>query len=126
MARVRGGNKLKYQVEKALKKINYIGVSKKALRDSKVPTGIHSATQIKHALSVSQNFAEWAKEQGIKDLFQLKRSHYRDYMTYMQSKEVSNGHLVNIETNLRLLAKGMDKISEEKGLKKGTGFRKPG
>lgn len=117
MAKVRGGNKLKYQVEKSLKSINYIGVSKKVLRDSKAQTGIHSTTQIKHALSVSQNFAEWAKQQGVKDLFQLKRAHYRDYIDHMKDSGVSNGHLINIETNLRLLAKGMDKVSEEKGLK---------
>lgn len=117
MARVRGGNKLKYQVEKALKSINLIGVSKKALRDAKMETGIHSTNQMKEALSVSQNFAKWVREQGISDLFQLKRAHYRDYIAHMQSTKVSNGHLINIETNLRLLSKGMDKISAEKGLR---------
>jgi len=117
MARVRGGSNLKYQVEKAIKKINYIGISKKALRDAGKETGIHSTNQIEHALSVSQNFAQWAKQQGIKDLFQLKRVHYRDYIAHKKDSGVSNGHLINIETNLRLLAKGMDKISEEKGLK---------
>ncbi|KMY41468.1 integrase domain-containing protein [Peribacillus loiseleuriae] len=113
----RGGNKLKYQVEKSIKKINYIGISKKGLRDSGEQTGIHSTDQIKHALSVSQNFAKWAKQEGIKDLFQLKRAHYRDYIAYMQDTGVSNGHLINIETNLRILAKGMAKISQEKGQK---------
>lgn len=115
--RRRGGNRLKYQVEKAIKEVNFIGTSKKALRDAGEQTGIHSTDQIKHALSVSQNFAEWARGQGVKDLFQLKRAHYREYITHMQSNGVSNGHLINIETNLRLLAKGMNKISEEKGLK---------
>lgn len=115
MSKKRGGNRLKYQVEQAIKKINMIGVSKKGLRDAKAETGIHSISQVKHALSVSQNFAEWAKEQGVKDLFQLKRSHYRDYITHKQAEGVSNGHLINIETNLRLLEKGMNGISREKG-----------
>ncbi|WP_199560455.1 hypothetical protein [Pantoea sp. 3_1284] len=115
MSKKRGGNRLKYQVEQAIKKINMIGVSKKELRDAKVETGIHSISQVKHALSVSQNFAEWAREQGVKDLFQLKRSHYRNYITHKQAEGVSNGHLINIETNLRLLEKGMNGISREKG-----------
>lgn len=111
----RGGNRLKYQVEQSIKKINMIGISKKALKDSKTETGIHSISQVKHALSVSQNFAEWAKEKGVKDLFQLKRSHYREYLDHKRTEGVSNGHLINIETNLRLLEKGMNRISEEKG-----------
>lgn len=114
----RGGNRLKYQVEKAIKSINYIGQSKKAFRDAKKDTGIHSTTQIEHALSASQGFAEWLKSEGkVKDLFQLKRVHYREYIDFMKAKNVSAGHLINIETNLRLLAKGMDKIAEEKGTK---------
>lgn len=115
MSKNRGGNRLKYQVERAIKKINMIGVSKKALRDAGEETGIHSTNQIKHDLSVSQNFVKWAKEQGVKDLFQLKRSHYRDYIAHKQAQGVSNGHLINIETGLRHLEKGMNEISKEKG-----------
>lgn len=115
MSKKRGGNRLKYQVEQSIKKINMIGISKKALKDAKAETGIHSITQVKHALSVSQNFADWAKsEKGVKDLFQLKRSHYREYLDYKKAEGVSKGHLINIETNLRLLEKGMNRISEEK------------
>lgn len=117
MTNKRGGNRLKYQVEQAIKRINYIGQSKKELRKNRNETGIHSITQIKHTLSVSQNFAEWVKEQGVKDLYQLKRSHYRDYISHMQKKSISNGHLINIETNLRLLQKGMHNISLDKGFK---------
>ncbi|MGC8231128.1 integrase [Pseudobacillus badius] len=114
----RGGNKLKYQVEKSLKAIEYIGKSKKDFRDRKRETGIHSITQMKHALSVAQNFAAWVKDtKGINDLYQLKRSYYRDYLAFMQEKGGSNGHLINIETNLRLLQKGMNQISAEKGFK---------
>jgi integrase len=111
----RGGNRLKYQVEKSLNSINHIGHSKRGFRDQGTLTGIHSYKQMEHSLSVSQNFAEWAKDQGIRDLFQLKRAHYRDYIDHMRTKGVSNGHLINIETNLRLLQKGMDQVSREKG-----------
>ena len=111
----RGGNKLKYQIERAIDRINRIGVSKSELRSEGKMTGIHSLNQIEHALSVNQNFGKWLKEQGVKDLFQLKRSHYRDYIAFMQTKGVSNGHLINVETNLRLLEKGMAEISKDKG-----------
>lgn len=111
----RGGNRLKYQVEQAIKRINYIGQSKKVFRKNGAETGIHSITQVKHTLSVGQNFALWIKEQGVKDLYQLKRSHYRDYLAHMKEKDVSNGYLINIETNLRLLQKGMHNISRDKG-----------
>jgi integrase len=125
----RGGNRLKYQVEQALKQVNAIGQSKKEIRDlvkeqrkkgikTDIDTGIHSKNQMEHALSVNQNFGKWLKtEKGVKDLYQLKRSHYRDYIDYMKSKGVTNGHLINIETNLKLLAKGMDEISSAKGMK---------
>lgn len=115
MSKKRGGNRLKYQVEQSINKINMIGISKKSLRDANAEIGVHSITQVKHVLSVSQNFADWAKEKGVKDLFQLKRSHYREYLDYKKSEGVSKGHLINIETNLRLLEKGMNQISEEKG-----------
>lgn len=114
----RGGNKLVYQVTQALKKIEYAGVSKKAMRDRGMQTGIHSHTQMRHALSACINFIKWAREEkGLSDLFHLKRSHYRDYIEHMKSSGVSIGHVINIETNLRLLAKGMDVISKEKGMK---------
>jgi len=84
----RGGNRLKYQVEKSLNSINHSGHSKRGFRDQGTLTGIHSYKQMEHSLSVSQNFAEWAKDQGIKDLFQLKRAHYRNYLDHMRTKGV--------------------------------------
>lgn len=110
----RGGNRLVYQTEQALKSINRIGTSKKAAREIG-EKWIHSVSQIEKSISVAQNFVKWAKSQGLKDLYQLKRSHYRDYIDYMRLKGVSNGHLINIETNLRLLQRGMEQISIEKG-----------
>lgn len=38
---------------------------------------IHSVATMEKALSVSQNFVKWAKDQGVKDLYQLKRAHYK-------------------------------------------------
>lgn len=112
----RGGNRLKYQTEQALKKINHIGQSKRAFRENGVETGIHSVSQMEKALSVSQNFTKWAREtKGLKDLYHLKRSYYREYIDHMRQKEVSNGHLINIETNLRLLNKGMEQVAQDKG-----------
>lgn len=113
----RGGNRLKYQVEQAAKEIFYIGESRREARE-KDASGIHSVNQIEHVLSASQNFAKWLKhERGISDLYQLKRSHYREYIEHMKASGVSNGHLINIETDLRLLGKGMAAISSAKGQK---------
>jgi len=113
--RRRGGNRLVHQVEQALKEINYIGQSKLEAKD-KGNSGIHSTTQIKHALSATQNFAKWLKEEhGMSDLYQLKKAHFEEYIEHMRGTGVTNGHLINIETNLRLLNKGMAKVSEGKG-----------
>ena len=111
----RGGNRLKYQVEQAIKEVNYIGQSKREAR-SEGNSGIHSTTQVQHVLSVSQNFVQWAKDQhGVSDLYQLKRAHYREYIEHMKKTDVSNGHLINIETNLRLLGKGMAAVAAARG-----------
>lgn len=118
MAARRAGNPMKYQVTKALEKIKYFGVSKKELRDKGKDTGLHSHEQMKHALSYSQNFVQWLKkEKGIKDLYKLKRADYREYIDHMKNKGVSYGHIMGVETNLRLLNKGMNQISKEKGMK---------
>ena len=113
----RGGNRLKHQVEQAVKEINFIGKSKKMMRENGT-SGIHSTTQIQHVLSVSQNFAEWAKrEHNVSDLYKLKRVHYREYIEHMKATGVTNGHLINIETSLRILNKGMAAVCEGKGHK---------
>lgn len=114
ISKKRGGNRLVYQTEQALKAINRIGHSKKDARE-RGEKWIHSVSQMEKSLSVTQNFTKWAKEKGLKDLYQLKRSHYREYVDHMRSKGVSNGHLINIETNLRMLQRGMEQVSIEKG-----------
>lgn len=110
----RSGNRLKYQVTQCINSINKIGESKRIARQ-RGGSLIHSVKQIKEALSVCQNFAEWLQQENVTDLFQLKKSHYRAYIDYMKAKERSNGHLINIETNLRLLDKGMRTLSKSKG-----------
>lgn len=111
----RSGNRLKYQVTECIKSINGIGVSKRNARKFNA-NQIHSFKQIKEVLSVSQNFVTWLQEQDINDLFQLKKAHYRNYLDHMRRKNLSNGYLINIETNLRLLNKGMLEISRKKRL----------
>jgi hypothetical protein len=54
----------------------------------------------------------------VKNLFQLKKSHYRNFLAHMEATGVSVGYLIHVETNLRLLAKGMDRVSESKGFEK--------
>ncbi|WP_337193974.1 tyrosine-type recombinase/integrase [Pontibacillus yanchengensis] len=113
-----GKRNVKNQVDQALKKIYKIGESKKQLRDNHQETGIHSTTQVKHAYSVSMQFVQWAKGQkGIKDIYRLKRAHYREYLTHKANQGVSKGHLMNIETSLRLLSKGMNQFSKDQGFK---------
>lgn len=113
MAR-RGGNRLVYQTEQALKEIQQFDRSKREAR-AMGEKRIHSVATMEKALSVSQNFVKWAKDQGVKDLYQLKRAHYKNYIEQKQSEGVSTGHLINIETNLRLLGEGMKQISAAKG-----------
>jgi len=105
------------QSEYCLNAINQIGISKKILRDIGLETGIHSTNQMEHALSDCSGFVRWLKTIGITDLFQLKVKHYRDYIAFKKDTRVSYGHLINIETNLRLLAKGMTKLSKSRGYK---------
>lgn len=110
----RGGNRLKYQIEQCINSVNKVGSSKRDAKKYGV-SQIHSYKQLKEVLSVSQNFGKWLLDQGVKDLFKLKKAHYRKYIEYMQQKEVSIRHLINVETNLRLLDKGMKHISNAKG-----------
>ncbi len=110
--KTRGGNPLKYQISKALNSINDIGVSKHEKRLNGVETGIHSFSQIKESLSVSQQFGAFLKEHGVTDLYQVQVKHYADFVKHKEEQGVSKGHLINIETNLRLLAKGMNHLSD--------------
>lgn len=103
-----------YQMEQAINEINRIGQSKRELR-SRGEHGLHSYNQIEETLSVSANFVKWAKEQGVKNLYHLKEEHYRSYIEFKRYDGVTNGHLINIETGLRHLQKGMAAISVKLG-----------
>lgn len=105
------------QVDQALKAINAVGKSKKEFREKGIKA-IHSVNQVKEAYSVSVNFVKWVREEkGVKDIYQLKRAHYREYIAFKANQGVTNGHLQNIETNLRLLSEGMKKVSEQRGMR---------
>lgn len=103
---------LKYQAEQAIKMINNIGQSKRRMREQD-EHGIHSYKQMKETLSVVMNFIEWLKAQKIKTIYDLNEQYYREYLQFKISQGCLNGHLMNIETGLKHLEKGMKKISEE-------------
>lgn len=113
----RGGNRLKYQIEQCVKASNKLGISKRDERRLD-DTQIHSYKQLKEVLSVSQNFGRWLVTQEINDLYDLKKKHYREYLIFKEAEGSSIGHLINIETCLRLLDKGMGKVSMNKGFGK--------
>lgn len=113
--RRRGRVNLKYQMTQAITEINKIGESKRESK-KKGEHGIHSYNQIKESLSVSANFIHWAKEQGVRNLYHLTQAHYIGYIEFKRG-DVSNGHLMNIETGLGHLQKGMNAISEKLGKK---------
>lgn len=103
---------LKYQAEQAIKTINYIGQNKRKMRETD-EDGIHSYKQMKETLSIVMNFIEWLKGQKMKTIYELNEQYYREYLQFKQSQGSLNGHLMNIETGLRHLEKGMKKISEK-------------
>lgn len=116
--RTRGGSRVKFQISQALNEINDIGISKHTKRENQEDTGIHSYSQMDASLSDSQQFGAFLKAKGVTDLYQVKRAHYRDFISHKQEQGVSRGHLINVETNLRLLAKGMDRLSDAESLHK--------
>lgn len=64
-------------------------------------------------MSDCQNFVRWAKaEHGVKSLTGLTEQHYRGYMEHLNDKGVTKGHMQNVETSLRLLEKGFQKLAE--------------
>lgn len=115
MRGIRGGDQLVKQVSEAVKKINFVGQSKREDRNNHngKTTGIHSLNQIGQTLATGKQFARWVRaERGVKDLYKLKRADYRAFIEYLRLKGVSNGYLIAVETNLRMLGKGMEAVSE--------------
>ena len=99
-----------HDVKEALNAIDMIGESKYTARKNGIK-GIHSLKQKKNSMSDSQNFVKWVRaEYGIKKLSYVSEEHYRGYLTYLENKGVSKGHLINVETSLRLLENGHKKV----------------
>lgn len=108
----RGRKSIVREVSESLRAIDKIGESKRAARRAG-DTGIHSTKQMSNTMSDAQNFAKWVRDEyKILSLNDVKQEHYKSYVSHLQSKGVSNGHIRNIETSLRLLEKGVQKHSE--------------
>lgn len=123
MAR-RGRKSIVREVSESLRAIDKIGESKRAARRAG-DTGIHSTKQMSNTMSDAQNFAKWVRDEyKILSLNGVKQEHYKSYVAHLQSKGISNGHIRNIETSLRLLEKGVKKHSERPNshLKHSEGF----
>lgn len=108
----RGKSSIVFDVKNAINEIDRIGQSKRDLRKTG-QHGIHSLKQKKETISACQNFAKWVrKEHGVKRIYDLREEHYREYIADMKSRNLSNGHIMNVETALRHLQKGMNARSE--------------
>ncbi|MBP1934859.1 tyrosine-type recombinase/integrase [Ammoniphilus resinae] len=108
---------MKYQVESALKVINYIGQSKheakKKIGSNKV-TGIYSIKYFRKVLGSSILFSQFAKREfKIKSIFELQPEHHAAYIDELQQKEVTKGYLTNVESHLLKLQTAMRLISEK-------------
>ena len=111
----RGRTSIVREVKEALDAIDRIGHSKKLARE-KGEHAIHSIKQKKNTMSDAQNFAKWVRaEHGIKSLSDLEEKHYQKYMAHLNEKGLSNGHMRNVETSLRLLQEGFKKRAERFG-----------
>lgn len=102
---------LVYQAETAIKMINFIGESKRGFRANN-QHGLHSYKQVRETISVVMNFVKWLKERKVKSIYKLTEEDYIEYIKFKKDEGVLNGHLINIETALRHLDKGMNKVSE--------------
>ena len=120
----RGRKSIVREVSESLRAIDKIGESKRAARRTG-DSGIHSTKQMRNTISDAQNFAKWVRDKHkILSLNDVKQEHYKSYIAHLQEKGVSNGHIRNIETSLRLLEKGILKHSERSNshLKRFEGF----
>ena len=108
----RGRTSIVREVKESIQAIDKIGQSK---RDAKAngTSGIHSVKQKENTMSDCQNFVKWCRsEHDVKSIADLKQEHYEAYMAHMSEKGLSNGHMRNVETSLRLLEKGFQARSE--------------
>jgi integrase len=113
MAR-RGRTGVKYEVDRALKEINHIGKSKKDARSRGNNGYIHSYKQREHDYSNAMEYGKWLRSSRGKGLYQANKTDYKDYIAH-KSESCSKGHVINIETSLRHLSHGMNKVSDKHG-----------
>ncbi|WP_344351063.1 hypothetical protein, partial [Catellatospora coxensis] len=103
------------QVMGAIEKVDAIGKSKKDFREKGLK-GIHSHKQKEDCKSIGVNFAKWAREEhGVKKLHQITPEHYKSYIEKLENEGLSKGYIRNVETSIRLVNHGFDKISSERG-----------
>ena len=103
-----------HDVKTALDAIDMIGHSKKDARKEGIK-GIHSLKQKSNSMSDCQNFVKWVRaEHGIRKLDHLTEQHYKAYFAYLEDKGISKGHMINVETSLRLLEHGHKMASKER------------
>lgn len=110
----RGRTGVKYEVDTALKAINRIGSGKRATRNKGDHGNIHSYTQNEKDYAHCMDYGKWLRSTRNKGLYQTNRGDYRDYIAH-KSSTCGKGELTNIETSLRHLSKGMNKVSDERG-----------
>ncbi|MFS0815496.1 hypothetical protein ABC382_00810 [Lysinibacillus sp. 1P01SD] len=69
---------------------------------------IRTTKHKKNVVSDCRNFVSWILNQNSNATIEsLNENDYIRYLSFVESKNVSNGHLVNIETSLRLLQGAM-------------------
>lgn len=69
---------------------------------------IRTTKHKKNVVSDCRNFVSWILKQNRNaNIESLDENDYIRYLNFVESKDVSNGHLVNIETSLRLLQGAM-------------------
>ncbi|MDF2858779.1 MAG: integrase, partial [Neobacillus sp.] len=110
----RGRTGVKYEVDRALKEINRIGHSKKDARANGDKGYIHSYKQLEHDYSSSMEYGKWLRSERGKGLYQANKTDYKCYIAH-KSTTCSKGHIINIETSLRHLSNGMNKVSDRYG-----------
>jgi integrase len=113
MAR-RGRTGVKYEVDCALKEIIKISEGKKDSRAKGDHGNIHSYKQLNHDYSNAMNYGKWLRSERGKGLYQANKTDYKDYIAH-KSETCSKGHVINIETSLRHLSNGMNKVSDKHG-----------
>jgi integrase/recombinase XerD len=98
-----------------IREIDMIGKSKREFRKKGVK-GIHSHKTKKEVIKISRQFANWARDRGIRNLHDLTEQEYKDFLDSKNNTTLD--YRRGIETHLRLLQEGLNKRSERFGKEK--------